>query len=151
MPASEFLLSMFITIHGSGSIGNSAMKTWLEGLQLWHTINDAPWHGAHLLHCTLKGAAKITPSSSCQPKRDLVTIDYMKALCCHLDLTNTFDIAVFMLVCIAFWSCCRLRELLIDSKFDPLAHVARSTDLTRGIAANGTKFVNFTIPCTKTN
>src|SRR5882724_1205467 len=37
MLASEFLLSMFITVCGSGSIGNSTMKTWLEGLHLWHT------------------------------------------------------------------------------------------------------------------
>jgi len=103
------------------------------------------------LRCTLKGAAKFAPSSSRQPKRDPVTIDHIKALHRHLDLTNTFDIAVFALACIAFWSCCRLGELLIDSKFDPLAHVAHSTDITRGIAANGTKYVNFTIPRTKTN
>jgi len=54
MPASEFILSMFITVRGAGSVGNSAMKTWLEGICLWHTINDAPWHGSRLLQCTLK-------------------------------------------------------------------------------------------------
>jgi len=32
MLASEILLSMFITIRGSGLVGNSVMKTWLEGL-----------------------------------------------------------------------------------------------------------------------
>ena len=45
---------MFITVCGAGVVGNSAMKTWLEGLCLWHTINDTPWHGDNLLHCTLK-------------------------------------------------------------------------------------------------
>src|SRR5882724_10156667 len=54
MPASEFILSMFITIRGASSVGNGAMKTWLEGIRLWHTINDAPWHGSCLLQCTLK-------------------------------------------------------------------------------------------------
>src|SRR5882724_11267178 len=106
MPASELLLSLFITVQGSSSIGNSTMKTWLEGLHLWHTINDAPWHSTHLLYCTLKGATKFTPSSSHQAKRDMVTIDHIKALHCHLDLTDAFNIAFFTLACIAFWSCC---------------------------------------------
>jgi len=69
----------------------------------------------------------------------------------HLDLTNTFNIAVFALACVAFWCCCHLGELLIDTKFDPDAHVARSTKITRGIAANGTKFANFVIPRSKTS
>jgi len=44
-----------------------------------------------------------------------------------------------------------LGELLIDSKFDPQAHVTHSTKITRGHASNNTKFVNSLIPCTKTN
>src|SRR5882724_3094604 len=126
MPASEFLLSMFITIHSLGLVGNSAMKTWLEGLCLWHMINDTPWHGSHLLCYPLRGTAKVAPQMSHQAKRDPVMIDHLKALCCHLDLTYAFDIAVFTLACITFWCCC-LGELLIGSKFDPDAHVACST------------------------
>src|SRR5882724_525597 len=47
--------------------------------------------------------------------------------------------------------CCQLGELLIDSKFDPLGHVTHSTNITRGIIANSTKFINFVIPHNKTN
>jgi len=54
MPASQSILSMFITVCSAGSVGNSAMKMWLEGINLWHTINDAPWHSACLFQCTLK-------------------------------------------------------------------------------------------------
>jgi len=151
MPASKFLLSMFITIHGPSSMGNSVMKTWMEDLCLWHMINDTPWHGSHLLCCTLRGTAKVAPPSTHQSKRDLVTIDHLKALQCHLNLSDTFDIAVFAVACIAFWCCCHLGELLINSKFDPQAHVAHSTKITRGQASNNTKFINFVIPCTKTN
>src|SRR5882724_11398824 len=99
MPTSKFLLLMFITIHGSGTVGNSAMKMWLEGLRLWHTINDAPWHGftptalhnQSMLHIYLpylkfhhltstQGASKVAPPTTHQSKRDQVTIDHIKAL-----------------------------------------------------------------------
>jgi len=45
MPASEILLSTFITTHGAGSVGKGAVKTWVLGLELWHRINGAPWYG----------------------------------------------------------------------------------------------------------
>ena len=74
-----------------------------------------------------------------------------QALQCHLNLTDTFDIAVFAVTCIASWCCCHLGELLINSKFDLQAHVAWTTKITRGVASKGTKCINFLIPCTKTN
>src|SRR5882724_6014752 len=55
-----------------------------------------------------------------------------------------------MIACIVFWSCCRLGELLIDTKPDPKAHILRSMSIRHGIAANGLKFVNLDIPRTKT-
>jgi len=79
-----------------------------------------------------------------------VTIEHLRALHNHLDLTNAFDIAVFTLACITFWSCCHLGELLIDSSFDPRAHIAHSTKIARGVATNSTRFINFMVPCTKT-
>jgi len=54
MPASDTLLSMFILSRAIGSVSKSTMKTWVEGLRLWHVINDAPWHGGSVLNCTLK-------------------------------------------------------------------------------------------------
>jgi len=58
---------------------------------------------------------------------------------------------VFAVAWIAFWCCCRLGELLVDAKFDPDAHIARSTLITRGMAANCTKYTNFVILRTKTS
>src|SRR5882724_2395712 len=60
--------------------------------------------------------ARLALQSSQNPRRDPVTIDHLRALHHHLNHTNAFDIAVFMIVCITFWSCCRLGELLIDMK-----------------------------------
>ena len=42
MPASESLLSIFITTHGAGRVGKGTLLSWLSGLQLWHVINGAP-------------------------------------------------------------------------------------------------------------
>src|SRR5882724_10141776 len=102
------------------------------------------------LNLTIKGTAKMAPLSSRCPKRDPVTIEHIRALHRRLDLTNAFDIAVFAVACIAFWGCCRLGELLIDSSFDPKSHVARDMVISHGVASNGSAFINFDIPRSKT-
>src|SRR5882724_10606842 len=110
---------------------------WLLGVELWHHINDAPWLGGPVLQCSVKGAARLAPLSSCLDKRDPVMIEHLCCLHWHLDLMNSFDISVFAITCIVFWCCCRLCELLIDSSFDPTAHVSCSAPVKCGIAANG--------------
>ena len=57
---------------------------------------------------------------------------------------------MFAVACIAFWCCCRLGELLIDVRFDPKMHVAHSMNIKWGITSNGSKFINFSVPHTKT-
>jgi len=107
MPASEFILSSFVTTRGAGSVGKSAIKSWLLGVELWHCINSAPWHGGAELARCVEGAVKLAPVSSHRAKRDPVTIEHIHSLRRNLDLTNSFDIAVFAIACIAFWCCCR--------------------------------------------
>jgi len=92
----------------------------------------------------------MAPQSSRIPKRDPVTIDHIRALHRRLDHTDAFDIAIFAIACVAFWCCCRLGELIVDSSFDPKAHVSRSTTITRGTASNGLKYIHFEVPRTKT-
>jgi len=112
MPASEILLSTFISMHGAGLVGKSAMKSWLLGIELWHRINDAPWYSGPVLSQALEGAAKLTPSSSHHARCDPVTIEHIHALRQNLDLTNAFDIAIIAVACIAFWCCCRCSSCL---------------------------------------
>ena len=100
------------------------MRQWIAGLKLWHCINEAPWYGGTELERAIQGASHFAPPSSFSTKRDPVTMLYLCALCSHLDLTDTFDIAVFAVACVAFWSCSHLGELLIDSNFDPALHVS---------------------------
>src|SRR5882724_1136147 len=95
MLASRLLLSHFIASHGAVSVGLGSMKTWLEGICLWHNINEAPWHGGAILKKTLNGAAKVSPIKSIQLKHEPVTIKHLRSWYHHLELSNSFDIAVF--------------------------------------------------------
>ena len=106
MPASEFLLSAF-SASAAGSASESTLNNWLAGLQYWHVINGALWHGSDMLHHVHHGFAKLIPPSSKQAKRPLVTIEALVALKSGLDLSNTFDMAVWAVASVAFWSCCR--------------------------------------------
>jgi len=45
---------------------------------------------------------------------------------------------------------CRLCELLIDTDFDPIAHVSRSAPFKCGVASNGSRFISLHLPHTKT-
>ena len=89
MPASKLLLATFITTCGAGTVSNSTILSWLAGLQLWHLVNNVPWHGAALLKHATEGSSRLTPGSSCCPKCVPVTLQHIQALCNHLDLTDT--------------------------------------------------------------
>ena len=151
MPASEVLLSSFIA-SAAGKVATTTVDNWLAGLHFWHTINAAEWHGNDMLAQTRKGVRKLVPISSKRAKRPPVTIEHLYALRKGLDLTNAFDIAVWALACIAFWSCCRLGELTIPSVnlFDADKHVTRSSPLSFNQTASGVDFATCHIPWTKT-
>lgn len=70
MPASEALLSIFISSYGAGHVAPGTVSTWLAGPQLWHAVNNAPWHGDALLSRTRKGVSKLAPASSHRLPRD---------------------------------------------------------------------------------
>lgn len=129
MPASASLLSAFIA-SSAGSISDSTASNWLSGLHFWHIVNGAQWHGTNspLLHHMKRGLTRLVPPSSKRAQRPPVTLDALTQLGQGLDLSNSFDIAVFAISCVAFWSCCRLGELLIPSPnvFDASKHVSRS-------------------------
>lgn len=64
MPASEALLCLFIANWGTGSVSKHTVSSWLSGLEMWHSINGAPWHGGRILKRTKWGVAKLVPPSS---------------------------------------------------------------------------------------
>lgn len=109
MPASESLLALFITSHGGG-VARTTIDTWLAGLTLWHSVHGAPWHGGKVLKTVCNGAARLQPPK--QVKRQPVTIGHLHALFDGLDLTDSFDAAVYAVACVAFWGCRRCEHSL---------------------------------------
>src|ERR1700722_12702289 len=150
MPASETLLVLFAA-DAAGQVSASTLNTWLAGLHFWHIINGATWYGGGRVTQIKKGVRKLTPITSKRRKRPPVTIEQLYALRNGLDLTNSFDVSVWAVACIAFWSCCRLGELLIPSPntFDAVKHVARNTTLSLS-SVNDTHYASLHIPWTKT-
>ncbi|KAJ7201566.1 DNA breaking-rejoining enzyme, partial [Mycena pura] len=152
MPASESLLSIFISSYGAGNVASGTVGSWLAGLQLWHAINNAPWHGAALLKRTKKGVTKLAPPSSHRAPRDPVSFNHMLVLRSALDLSNTRDAAVWAAACTCWRDCARLGEILVKSVsvFDPSINVTRGCPVKRGVAANKHKYIRFKVPRTKT-
>jgi hypothetical protein len=147
MPASEALLSIFISSYGAGHVASGTVSTWLAGLQLWHAISFAPWHGDALLKRTRKGVSKLAPPSTRRLPRDPVTYNHMTVLRAGLDLSNTRDSAVWAAACTAWRDCARLGEVLVDSpsSFDPARKVTRGCPKRRGVASNGHKFLGLKV------
>ncbi|KAG1812021.1 DNA breaking-rejoining enzyme [Suillus variegatus] len=136
MPASDNLLALFVAFW-AGKTAATMVENWLSGLHFWHNMHSAPWYGHTLLHMSTAGVKKLVPESSKCPQRPPVTLEHMHALYPHLDLSNTFDASVFAVASIAFWSCCRLGELIVNW-------------ITRRSPANGVSWSSFPIPWSKT-
>jgi len=140
---------MFIMTRGASAGISSTMRSWLLGLQLWHVVNDATWHGSSHLKRTVQGSKSLAPLSSSRPKRAPMTIAHLLTLRNNLDLNNTFDAAVFGMATIAFWCQCHLTEVCVDASFDPHIHASRSSQQTSGTTSLGISFHSFWAPSTK--
>jgi hypothetical protein len=106
-----------------------------------------------MLHHVRRGFSKLVPPSSHRAKRPPVTIEALSFLAESLDSASPFDCAVGAVAMVAFWSCCRLGELIVPSPglFDPLKHVSRSVlPLSIFTLQNNTRAASFSIPWTKT-
>ncbi|KAG2338158.1 hypothetical protein BDR05DRAFT_978282 [Suillus weaverae] len=134
MPTSDCLLASFVA--------SWAAQNWLAGLHFWHNLHGAPWFSL----------TKTVLDLSKRPRRPPVTLEHMHALFRGLDLSNAFDAAVFATSCVAFWCCCRLGELIVDSinSFDPKKHIPHFTLVCRRSLPNQIPFIIFHIPWTKT-
>jgi len=85
MLAPEWLLSVFITTRGAGAVRGGTLRTWLLGLQLWHIVNGAPWHGGAHLKRALQGSKLVAPeclemsdSDQCAFVCDVVGVTYLE-------------------------------------------------------------------------
>lgn len=150
MPTSDYLLSSFVA-HHLGRVGKSAVDNWIAGLQLWHNVHDAPWLGGRALTAASKGVVKNTPQSSYRPKRAPVTVEHIRCLRQHLDLSNAMDATVYAVAAVAFRGCCRLDELVTASEvvFDSTRQVTRGATVSFKKSGSGTLYAQFHIPWSK--
>ncbi|KAI0083539.1 DNA breaking-rejoining enzyme [Irpex rosettiformis] len=149
MPASDALLAEFIA-SWSGKVSKSTVDTWLAGVAFWHTLNGAPYLSNRQVRTVTRAATKTQPSLV--QKRSPVTVGHLDCLRAHLDLTDSFDIAVFAVATIAFWCCRRLGELIIPAPhhFNPERHIARNQLPQLHTSASGTTYYTLHLPWSKT-
>ena len=151
MPASETLLSIFVSEMGAGKVSRGTVNSWLSGLAFWHQINNAPWHGGSILARTKKGASNTSLRSIPHlPKRLPVTEAHMKALRCRLHLSEPKDAAIWASATCAWHGCNRLAELFPKRRFDARYHVSKGAPRKLGRAANGRRWMRLFIPWSKT-
>ncbi|KAI5895968.1 uncharacterized protein SCHCODRAFT_01170217 [Schizophyllum commune H4-8] len=153
MPASESLLAVFVAEMGAGKVQVGTIESWLSALALCHQINGAPWKGGDVLSRTRKGAAAVSALTLPRRRpRNPVSLEHMLALRRHLDLTNTFDSAVWAEACAARCGCCRLGEPLprMGKPFDARYNMTRGTGKKNGVASNGHDWISLFVPYTKT-
>jgi hypothetical protein len=133
-------------------VSENTVTSWLNGLEMWHSFNGAPWHGGRILKRTKRGIAKLTPLSSRRPPREPVSYQHMLTLRHNLDLSNTRDAAIWATACTAWCGICRLGELLPSTNsLDTSRHVTRNCTIRRGTASNYHNFISFFVPRTKTS
>ncbi|KAK0485619.1 DNA breaking-rejoining enzyme [Armillaria luteobubalina] len=151
VPASEPLLTLFVSEMGAGKVQSSTVDSWLSGLAFWHNVQGARWYGSRILSRTKQGLAAMAPPSTRAPRLP-VTEKHIASLQCHLDLNDPFDAAVWAVATIAWHGCTRLGELLPSwsKQFHTSRNVYRSCSRKSGTASNGHEWMNFFIPYTKT-
>ncbi|KAF8574386.1 hypothetical protein K439DRAFT_1273641, partial [Ramaria rubella] len=124
MPAPEYLLCLFVANYGAGSVSDDCINSWLAGIHRWHQIHDTPWFGDRALNLTVKGASRLVLEDSRRPPQPPVSIQHIECLRAHLDLSNTFNSAVFAITTIAFYT------IPSRNSFNPSFHIARDCNIT---------------------
>jgi hypothetical protein len=150
MPADRYLLAAFVA-DAIGSCSGACIRNWLNGLQLWHLFNDAPWHGNDGLVPALRKAAEKGGVKFKRPPRGPVTPPHLRAYRATLDLDSPRGAASWSAALTTFWGCRRLGELLLRSiaKFSTLRDTCRCTRIAFSFV-NGREVVSIHLVWTKT-
>ncbi|KAJ7239269.1 hypothetical protein C8J57DRAFT_1452751 [Mycena rebaudengoi] len=127
MPADRFLLAAFVA-DAIGTCSGKCIRNWLNGLHLWHTYNDAPWHGDDGWLPALKKSADKGGIRFKRPPRGPITPAHLRSYRASLDLSSPLGAASWSAALTAFWGCRRLGEVLIRSaaEFSTLRDTCRN-------------------------
>ncbi|TRM69872.1 hypothetical protein BD626DRAFT_391849 [Schizophyllum amplum] len=150
MPAPPVLLAAFVAQY-TGTFTDSTVKNYLAGLEAWHHINQAEWHGnERLVRLAMRAVTKASVALK-RPPRPPVLLAHLHALRDSLILESPRDAAVFALALAAFWGCRRLGELVPEAakKYDPKRHLPRGANVVL-TTFRGLEAMSFHLPWTKT-
>lgn len=149
-PAPTHVIEAFIA-SCSGAYSRTAIENSVAGIQAWHLLHHLPWNpNKSTISHLYKAAGRLAPT-----KRNLrppLTLDLMRTLFRHLDLTSSLDTAVKACLLITFWCTARLGEFTLKNltDFDVSHQHVRPSHLsrTRDVATQKT-ILTFHLPWTK--
>ncbi|KAJ7257975.1 hypothetical protein B0H12DRAFT_1015075 [Mycena haematopus] len=150
MPADDCLRAAFV-FDAAGSCTGKCIRSWLNGLHLWHTYNKAPWHGDEGWLPLLKRSADRSGLPFKRPPRGPVSYEHLRALRASLDVNSSSGAANWAAALSAFHGCRRLGEILVRSatKFSTMRDTCRSTRISRSLV-NGRLVLTIHLVWTKT-
>ncbi|EUC56894.1 reverse transcriptase/ribonuclease H, putative [Rhizoctonia solani AG-3 Rhs1AP] len=150
-PASEPALCAYAASFAGSYAGGTAASS-IAALKAHHHRHNLPWAGSQRLSCVLKGVSRLAPPQLSDSKRPPVTLEMLSALHSDLKLSTSFDTAIFAIALVAFWSQCRLGELLGSSRLrhNPRTQPCRK-DLIKAPSSLPDGLWKLNLPRTKTS
>ena len=151
-PTSHVLLSAFIS-ELAGAYSGKTISNYVYGVRAWHILHGISWQlNDPEVELLLKGANKLTPSTSKRKKRRPYTIDYMAKLKQKMNLDVPLDAAVFACLTTCFYAAGRVGEFTVTrlDGFDPAKHVT-PTNLKNEKDRNGLQVTVLHLPCAKSS
>lgn len=151
MPASAALLAAFAASFASSYRGKT-ISQWLSSIRSWHNYNHATWHGDDERVKLIRKAADKLGTKFKRPARPPVSLEHLRILHSHLDLSDPFHAAVWATASVSFFGCRRLGETTVPtpSTCDPSTHCTRSDTIRFSLHSSGSSSASFHIPWTKT-
>ncbi|PPQ92898.1 hypothetical protein CVT25_010453 [Psilocybe cyanescens] len=153
MPASIITLTAFVK-WASGRFSGNTIHSWLSGVRSWHILKQAHWNGDHeWLTLARMAANKAGVNFKCSP-RPPVSLEHLFELKCRIDISKSFDAAVWACALVTFFGCRRLGETTVASSasFSCTRNVAAGLDTVsfRHDPTGNALSASFHIPWTKT-
>ena len=127
-PVRADILSTFIT-HLAGSYTPSMVVNYVSTVQAWHAVHRLEWKinkkEADLLY---KVACHLAPPTSKHPPREPYTLETIRAIKEHLDLTMPLHVVVFTCLTTTFFAVACTREFTVPNlkAFDLARHITQA-------------------------
>lgn len=136
-------------------VSSTTASKYLSAVRAWHIIQGWPPPltdaDNERISFSLRGLARIQGSRRKRPPRPPVSLAMLLALHDDLDLTSSFDAAVWAAAACGFFGLMRMGELTVQSRsaFKPERHITRQGALF-GRDDNDVEYAKLTLPSAKT-